>query len=140
MNASRFMTNSTYAFILAVALFSISNCAFAKPVATAKQTIVLPRTGSLTPPPKEWAMFPQDEPPPQQGQAPQHGNPNSANGGATSGESTGDFSSAANAHSVPAKNLPLFWIFVTGVLSLGAVAACGSLILRSDAAQQAQAL
>jgi hypothetical protein len=142
MNASRFMTNSTYAFVIAAAVFSVSNRAFAKPVAGVKHAIVLPRTGSLTPPPKEWAMFPQDEPQPQQGQAPHQGNPNAANGGAgsASSESSGNFVSAANAHSVPAKSLPLFWIFVTGVLSLGAVAACGSLIMRSDAAQQAQTL
>jgi hypothetical protein len=99
--------------------------------------------GSLTPPPKEWAMFPQEEPPaaaPQNSQAPVQ--PNSATAPGTSAQSghyTGGIVSAANAHTAPRRELPLFWLMVTGALSLGAITACGSLILRKDASLESSA-
>lgn len=81
-------------------------------------------------------MFPQDEPPQQQVQNGRQGNPNMANNtggmGQGSAESSGGISSSAHARSGRQKELPLFWMLLTGVLSLGAAAACGSLILRKD--------
>ena len=90
-----------------------------------------PNTGSLTPPPKEWAMFPQDEPSPAQGA--QQANQTSANNasGSVSGDRMGGIVPASNLHARQ-HELPLFWLLVTGLLSIGAMAACGSLIMRKD--------
>ena len=102
-------------------------------------TVATSAFASLTPPPKEWAMFPQDEAPP--AVAPQNSQAGAAQGGnaaapgasANGGNLSGGIVSAANTHSAPHRELPLFWLLVTGALSLGAFTACGSLILRKDA-------
>lgn len=124
------------------AVLALASCgAFAKdPRATTAPSlvpIVSAATGSLTPPPKEWAMFPQDEPPPaapQKGQNPAQPNntiaPGATGTSASGGAATGSLISVANTHSTHQRELPLFWLLVTGALSMGAFVACGSLILR----------
>ena len=120
--------------ITAGAAFAKDPCVFASPSIVHAAPVSF---GSLTPPPKEWAMFPQDEPPattPQNGQTPAQSNTAAATGNSVNGGSTsGGIVSAANTHSAPRRELPLFWLVVTGALSFGAITACGSLILRKDA-------
>jgi len=123
-----------------------ATCASAKDPNAMKPATLLPTigvsVGSLTPPPKEWAMFPQDEPAPQGAQPPAQnaqnpGAPKTAGGtgtAASGNESSGGIVSAANVRQAPHKELPLFWMLLTGALSFGAITACGSLILRKDAA------
>ena|ERR1043165_1082453 len=129
------VTKSTSAALICAAFF-VSCGAFAKSPShiTNRSDLDGPHIGSLTPPPKEWAMFPQDEPPPQQAQNPQQGNPNSTNnsGNMVSGSANTGGIDSAHARSGHQKELPLLWLLVTGALSLGAAVACGSLILRKD--------
>lgn len=94
---------------------------------------------ALTPPPKEWAMFPDEPPaappaapnapPPNQANAPQQANqpsnaavPAEANGGIVS----------AKVNPAPARELPILWIAVTALLSIGAIVACGGLIFKNE--------
>ncbi len=98
--------------------------------------------GSLTPPPKEWAMFPQDEPPPQAPQTPAQAgqNPTPSNGQSSVGGSVHGSSgvvSAAHVHTGPHREMPLLWMLLTGALSLGAIAACGSLIVQKGVEEPA---
>ncbi len=102
--------------------------------------LIQPHINSLTPPPKEWAMFPQDDPPPQannSGQAPANGAQTANGNSSAGGNSSGGIVSAANLHSqAPQRELPLLWMVLTGALSLGAVVACGGLILQKDAPEE----
>ncbi len=135
------------AAMLMTILFIFTASVFAKDPLSADANsltrIAVRSTSSLTPPPKEWAMFPQDEapvtsplPPPQNGQNPSPakgpGAPGNSNASAAS-DNTSGLVSAPNARPVQHKELPLFWLLLTGALSLGAITACGSLILRKDA-------
>lgn len=131
--------------VTAAAVFALAmNEAFAKDPRSTTASSLLPTicatANSLTPPPKEWAMFPQDEPPaaaPQKGQNPAQPNnaatPNAPGTSTTGGAATGSLVSVANTHSTHQRELPIFWLLMTGTLSLGAFVACGSLILRKGA-------
>lgn len=97
--------------------------------------------GSITPPPKEWAMFPEEPPalppvaqpgqPPVAGGLPPQAHPQTQGGtvNSTAQPATVGVVSAPVAHH---RELPLVWLALTGLLSLGAMLACGSLILRRD--------
>lgn len=93
---------------------------------------------ALTPPPKEWAMFPDEpaapppaapNPPPNQPGAPQQAN-QSGNAAAPSAPQGGIVSAAIAP--APKRDLPILWIAVTGLLSFGALVACGGLILKKE--------
>ena len=138
MNMKRFQT----------LLLAILCCALAASSAMAKGSVRFDAAihaaplivGSITPPPKEWAMFPEEPPaqapaaqpgqaghPPVAGGIPAQTNPQNPSATAQSAM-TGVVSAPVVHH----RDLPLVWLALTGFLSLGAMFACGSLILRKD--------
>ncbi|MEI6233578.1 MAG: hypothetical protein WCT04_11030 [Planctomycetota bacterium] len=135
---------SVYTHFVVVTLIAIATtCSVAKDPRSERRASVLPAiesvVGSLTPPPKEWAMFPQDEPTPLPQQAPAKNGQNPAQPNAPANVATGGtvesqgVVSATNARPIPQREFPLIWMLLTAGLSLGALAASGSLILRKDA-------
>lgn len=134
------MTIFSHSILAVLMLATAADVSAKDPISNAASSLLpcVNNTGSLTPPPKEWAMFPQDEPPPQAAQTPgQAGqNPAQSNGQSTTGGSEHGSSgvvSAAHAHTTPHREMPLLWMLLTGALSLGAIAACGSLIIQKGA-------
>ncbi len=141
MTRRNVLSSCTLAMVLSV----VASSARAKDPVALRNNFAAPRIGSLTPPPKEWAMFPQDEPPAaptQPGQAgqPPVNNVQPSNGTVANNASAANTSSVVSAPNVrsqvPAKELPLLWMALTAVLSLGAVVACGGLILSKDAPEE----